>query len=425
MRLLVCTTGTHGDVQPCVALARGLVDAGHQVQVASVAAFQGLIEEANLEWLPLWEPDPRPVMRDVQQGTVGHSGPTRLFKHLFRRRPPPALALERQVELCRGRDFVLSHISNYLHATEAVGVPFAFLAAYPTLPTRSFPHHLSRLYGSLGGLLNRLTHVAFRELFWVPDRHWVNAWRRQLGLPLLGWSGPHPHACRQGVPYLFGYSPTLLPRPTDWHPGAVVTGFWFLDTARGYRPPPALEAFLQAGPPPVVVSFGSLVDPDPAALRQHLIAALQRCGQRGLILAGWRKEDTAPVGNLHDADWVPLPWLLPRARAIIHHSGAGTSAEALRARIPSVSLPCSGEQKFWANRLYRLGIAPAPLPRSQLTETALVERLSFALNPHGLSDRLQEIARKIQSEDGVKTAVQAFERAAVERRRTSPPIAAR
>lgn len=419
MHLLVSTTGTHGDVQPCVALARGLAEAGHQVQVASVTAFQGLIEEANLEWLPLWEPDPRAVMRDVQRGTVGHRGSTRLFKHLFRRRPPPARALERQVELCRGRDFVLSHISNYLHAAEAVGVPFAFLAAYPTLPTRSFPHHLSRIYRSLGGLLNRLTHVVFRQLFWVPDRHWVNAWRRQLGLPPLGWSGPHPYACRRGIPYLFGYSPALLPRPSDWPPDAVVTGFWFLDTAGSYRPPPALEQFLDAGPAPVVVSFGSLVDPHPAELRRHLVSALHRSGQRGLILAGWRKEEeTSPAGNLHYADWVPLPWLLPRVQAIIHHSGAGTSAEALRAGIPSVSVPYSGEQKFWADRLHRLGVAPPPLPRSQLTEAALVERLSLALNHSGLPGRLQAMARRIRSEDGVNTAVEAFERIVAERRRS-------
>ncbi len=323
MKLLVCTTGTHGDVQPCVAVARGLLEAGHEVEVASVAAFSNLIQGAGLPFVPLWEPDPRKVMRDVQEGTIGRSARVRLVKHLFHRRPPPAASLERQVEVCRGRDLVLSHIPNYLHATEARGVPFAFLAAYPTLPTRRFPHHLSRQSKSLGGLLNTLTHIAFRQLFWMPDRRWVNAWRRSLGLAPLGWSGPHPHACKRGIPYLFGYSPSVLPKPDDWPESAEVTGFWFLDTAKGFAPNPALETFLQSGPPPVVMAFGSIVDPAPKELKRHLIDALAATGQRGIVLSGWGHRGNEWPSTIFQADWVPLPWLLPRTRAIIHHSTSG------------------------------------------------------------------------------------------------------
>jgi len=420
MRLLVSSTGTQGDVQPCVAVARGLADAGHQVEMASVAAFQPLIEEAGLPWVSLWEPDPRQVMRDVQRGTLGQAALVRLFKHLFRRRPPAPAALARQVELCRGRDLVLSHIPNYLHITESLGVPFAFLAAYPTLTTGRFPHHLSRLTHSLGGPLNRLSHLAFRQLFWTPDRPWVNGWRAQLGLTPLDWSGPHPHAIRRGVPYLFGYSPTVLPRPSDWPESATVTGFWFLDTGTRYQPPLELERFLQAGPPPVVMAFGSLIDPRPTELRQHLLAALAATGQRGLVLAGWLKDDSVLPPNVHRADWIPLPWLLPRVRAVIHHSGAGTSSEALRAGVPSVPIPYSGEQKFWAGRLHQLGVAARPIPRANLTTPELIAALRGLLDDPALPARLASVARQIQSEDGVQHAVEAIEHRFASRRPGAP-----
>lgn len=409
MNLLISATGTQGDVQPCVALARGLADAGHQVEVASAAAFQPLIEGAGLRFVPLWEPDPRKVMQDVQRGTIGHSARIRLFKHLFRRRPPPAAALQRQVEICRGRDVILSPISNYLHISEALGIPFCFLAPYPTLPTRQFPHHLSRLEHSVGGWGNGLTHLFFRQLFWIPDRHWVNGWRREMRLAPLGWSGPHPHACRRRVLYLYGYSPAVLPRPNDWPETVQVTGFWFLDTARSFTPSPELERFLESGPPPVVMGFGSLVDPAPADLRRCLLEALAATGQRGLLLAGWGSGEGELPATVHRVDWVPLPWLLPRVRAILHHGGAGTSAEALRAGVASVTIPYSGEQRFWAGRLCQLGVGSRPIPRKQLQATRLTEAIRAVLEDSELPKRLTERSRQIRNEDGVDAAVRAFE----------------
>jgi sterol 3beta-glucosyltransferase len=417
MRLLVSSTGTHGDVQPCVALARGLAAAGHDVEFASHPSFESLVTGAGLKFAALWEPDPRRVMRDVQHGTVGKSASLRIFKHLYRRRPPPREALERQVELCRGRDFVLSPIGNYLHAAEAVGVPFGFLAPYPTLPTRGFPHHLSRLRRSVGGPLNWLTHFAFQQFFWQPDRQWVNGWRRELGLAPMGWRGPHPAALARRVPYFFGYSPSVIPRPRDWPDSVHVTGYWFLDTASAFEAPVELVRFLAGGEPPVVIAFGSLVDIDPAGLQRLLLEAIAASGERAILLSGWAKADgQALPPNVFRADWVPLPWLLPRARLLVHHGGAGTMAEALRAGVPSVTVPASGEQKFWAARLHALGAAPRPMPRLKLIAAGLAGAIREAVTRDAILAKAAELAGRIRAENGVVAAVAAFEREAARQR---------
>lgn len=411
MRLLVCSVGTHGDVQPAVALAAGLQAAGHEVRFATHSAFEGLTRAAGIELVSLGGNDPRQVMRDVQHGTIGKSTRLRLFKHLFRRHAPSPEELARQVEICRGHDFVLTAIGSFHHAAESLGIPSGALALYPTQSTGSFPHHLSRLYRSWGGPVNRLSHFAIQQLFWQPDREWVNAWRRDLGLAPLSWAGPAAHLRRRRIPHFFGYSPAVIPRPADWPEWFHVSGFWFWDKAGEFNPPGELIRFLEAGPPPVVIGFGSLVDPDPEGLRRILLEAISAAGERGLILSGWGGNAGGSLPpNVFQADWVPLPWLLSRARAIVHHSGAGTLSEALRAGVPSVTVPYSGEQKFWASRLHALAAAPKPIPRLKLSAPLLADAIRLAVTAPRIRERARELARVLQAEHGVARTVAAIDR---------------
>src|SRR5262249_32923025 len=148
-------------------------------------------------------------------------------------------------------------------------------------------------------------------------------------------------------------------------PWVRVTGFWFLDRAAEWRPPPDLAAFLEAGPAPVAISFGSMITARAEELTDLVLAALARCGRRGLLLTSWGGlVDRAPSGDVHVAPEVPHDWLFPRVAAVVHHGGAGTSAAVLRAGVPSVVVPFQFDQRYWGERARSLGTAGGVLPRS-------------------------------------------------------------
>jgi sterol 3beta-glucosyltransferase len=411
MKILVCSAGTHGDLQPAVALAKGLLRAGHDVHFASHEAYAELIVGVGLTFRSLQGNDPRKVMRDVQHGTVGKSAGLRLFKHLFRRQAPPVEMLGEQLSLCREFDVVLSAIGSFIHAAEATGTPCAVLALYPILPTRAFPHHLSRIYRSIGPWPNWLTHFLIHQMFWFPDRTWVNGWRGEIGLDPVPWTGPSLRNLRRRLPHFFGYSPLVIPKPYDWGAENHVCGYWFLDSVSEFEPDVELLRFLEQKPAPLVVAFGSIVDPAPEERDRMLADALKACGERAVVLGGWNRSEAvaADRGHLHHAQWIPLPWLLPKVRGIIHHGGAGTVSEAIRAGVPSVVIPYSGEQKFWGNRLYRLRGAPPPIPRMQLSDSKLSQAIRGAFQDSGLRNRMAGLSRSLRAEDGVANAIAAFE----------------
>ena len=89
------------------------------------------------------------------------------------------------------------------------------------------------------------------------------------------------------MPNYYAYSPTELPPPADWPDRMHVTGYWFLDPPPGWQPPADLLHFLQAGPAPVSIGFGSMASRDAEATLNLVLTALELSGQRGVLLSGW------------------------------------------------------------------------------------------------------------------------------------------
>jgi UDP:flavonoid glycosyltransferase YjiC (YdhE family) len=173
----------------------------------------------------------------------------------------------------------------------------------------------------------------------------------------------------------------------------------------GWTPPPALEAYLSDGPAPVVVAFGSAPVGDPVALLDTVVGAARRAGVRLVLQAGWA--GLGDEGLLSDGVYVtghvPHEWLLPRAAALVHACGAGTTAAGLRAGIPAVAVPVMMDQPFWARRLLDLGVAPRPLTIPTLTEDRLYEAIRAVTVDGAYRARATELAALIATEDGNAT----------------------
>jgi sterol 3beta-glucosyltransferase len=170
-----------------------------------------------------------------------------------------------------------------------------------------------------------------------------------------------------------------------------------------------LTDFLASGLPPIFVGFGSTPFPEPDRATDIVVHALTRAGRRGVIVAGGSGLRT---GRLTDdvlgVDSVPHSWLFPQVRAAVHHGGAGVTAAALRADLPSVVVPIFGDQPFWAQRVFQLGAGPRPIPVKQLTTDGLAAAIR-ATEGSDIRRRAAALGAHIRKENGVSRAVEVIE----------------
>ncbi|MFD5095625.1 glycosyltransferase [Amycolatopsis thailandensis] len=396
--VVIVAPGSRGDVQPCVALGRGLH--GDRVRVLAAERFRSWVTGHGLEFAPL-SADPGEILGSDggREWTEGGRNPATFLRGL---RGALAPVLERLLadvhKGASGADLVLAPTLGFLgaHLGASLGVPDVELHYQPSMPTKTFAHPLLPWAAKAGPCGRRLSFRAVDTVAWQVLRPEVDRWRgEELGLPAAGWRGPR----RAETPVLCGFSDAVVPRPKDWPARVHVTGYWFLDTPAEWRPEPRLRDFLAAGPPPVYVGFGSMRPSEAERTFAAVRTALRRVGLRGLLAADVESED-----DLLAIQDVPHEWLFPRTAAVVHHGGAGTTAAALRAGVPALVCPVFSDQPYWGDRVSRLGAGPRPLPLRELTADALTARL-LELSGNLLFRRgAQYVGARLREEDGVARA---------------------
>ena len=409
MKITLMTAGTRGDVQPFVALARGLQGAGHDVLLATGAKYETFVTGYGVPFRPIsneyHEFIISPEIRQVYQGNVARKLRATEFPLLRR-------LLDDCWEAAQGAEALiyLINIPHAVHIAEKLNVPCFVAAHSPALsPTKAFPDlHMTRR--NLGGFLNKLSYLAIRPLN-LRYYHLVSEWRSQvLGLPKRNPLADDYKLHGRPVPALYFYSPLLVPTPDDWDASITVTGFWPLEDREEYVPPDDLVAFLESGPPPVYVGFGSMATLDPEAMAQTVIGALVKAGQRGVVAAecGAIAASDAP-DSVYLAKAIPHPWLFPRMRAVIHQGGAGTLASALLAGKPMAVCPFFYEQPFWGKVVHDVGIGAPPIPQERLTVDNLAEMIRVTATDTAMRERAEALGAQVRAEDGVARAVKAIE----------------
>jgi hypothetical protein len=189
-----------------------------------------------------------------------------------------------------------------------------------------------------------------------------------------------------------------------------MTGYWVLDGRDGWRPPRALEAFIERGEPSVAVDFGSMASTHTQAFREAVLEGIRLSGMRAIVD---QRGDTPAAAEsadaIHLSHDVPHHWLLPRVGSLVHHGGAGTTASALHAGIPSVIVPHLYDQYFWAERCERLGVAARPIPLRRFNSRRLAEAIRRTMSDRSLNERAQGLARRLSGDDGAGRAVRLVE----------------
>jgi sterol 3beta-glucosyltransferase len=409
MRLTVLTVGSRGDVEPCVALALGLKQAGHDVTLATGTNFEAFVVGWGIRYAPIRADYFAAFHQEEGRAKLDPPDLGRLFRLAAAERDRWRRVVADVWEVVRRSDALIYHpmVLGAYDAAEKLGLPSVLISFMPYFtPTREFPTpFLPNL--KLGGLANRLSHILARRTFFKELTFLRNRWRvRTLGLPPRPWYADDCARDGRPLPMLYCFSPHVVAPPRDWRGPVAVTGYWWLDAPPQWQPPRDLEAFLEAGPPPVCVGFGSMPSREPRQVTDVVVAALRRTGRRGILLSGWgglcRPRNCEDVFHLDEA---PHSWLFPRVAAVVHHGGAGTTAASLRAGKPTVVCPFAFDQWFWGKAVHELGAGPPPVPQKVLSVDRLAAAIRTATSDGRMRQQAEALGAKIRAEDGVSRAV--------------------
>ncbi|KAI9264064.1 hypothetical protein BDA99DRAFT_508304 [Phascolomyces articulosus] len=394
MHITCLTIGSRGDVQPYIALCKQLQRDGHRCRIASHSEYQTWVEGHDLEFRSIGG-DPGELMKlCIDNGFLSYSfvkDGSKFFYTWFDK------LLETAWEACQGTDLLIESPSAMvgIHMAEKLEIPYFRSMPFPWTRTTRFPHPFAMQNYTSGRLLyNDMTYVMIDIALWTGTSKAINRFRRKtLELPpttrekLELWN----------VPHIYSFSPSVLPPPKDWPDFIHCTGYWFLDNPdTSWTPSDHLLQFLnrqQDTRPIVYIGFGSIIVPDPKAMSQIIVEAVEQANVRAIVCKGWssrsvnHQEDKRQVenenknasdilenhSNILNLDSVPHDWLFPQIQGVVHHGGAGTTAAGLRAGLPTIIKPFFGDQRFWGQRIEELnvGVCISKLTTEKLSEALL------------------------------------------------------
>ena len=398
MRILLSTIGSRGDVQPLVALGLQLKALGQDVHMCVPPDFREWIEGFGMSITPIG-----PELRSTAKAKPMATLPTPEQRRQIME-GTIATQFETITRAAQGCDIIVGATALQIAApsiAERMDVPYFFASYCPAvLPS---PHHAPPVLAMLGDKpASAMTD--YSELWEKDAQRWNDQWksilnphRERLGLEPISDVRSH---ILTNQPWLAS-DPTLGPWPDPADESVFQTGAWMLQDDRPL--PPELEAFLDAGDPPIYFGFGSIRTPE--NISRMMIEAARALGRRAIILRGWA--DLSLVDNEPDCiaiDDVNHSALFKRVAIIVHHGGAGTTHAATRGGAPQVVIPQHYDQHYWAGRVQQLGIGTTHTPATPPTTDSLTSALRRALQPE-VTTRAKTIAAAIRT-DGILVAAQ-------------------
>ncbi|RSL45948.1 hypothetical protein CEP51_016007 [Fusarium floridanum] len=431
MSIVIQIVGSRGDVQPFVALGKTLSTYGHRVRIATHPTFAKFVRENDLEFFSIGG-DPAELMAFMVKnpGLMPKTDALATGEVSKRRRGIEEMMLgcwKSCIEAGDGleaasddekpfvADAIIANPPSFahIHIAERLGIPLHLMFTMPWSPTTAFPHPLANIQNAANGASsNYMSYAMVEVMTWQGLGDVVNRFRTKvLGLDPISLMWAPGLLERLRVPYTYCWSPALIPKPGDWGDNIDISGFFFLDLASSFTPPPDLDAFLRAGPPPVYIGFGSIVVDDPGKLTKTIFEAVRLAGVRALVSKGWGGiggDDQVPEGVFMLGN-VPHDWLFSRVSAVCHHGGAGTCSAGIKAGRPTAVVPFFGDQPFWGAMVNRAGAGPEPIPHADLTAEKLAAAIRYCLLPETQA-RAQELGAKIREEAGTAEGCMSFHR---------------
>ena len=454
LTLAIIIVGTKGDCLPFIALAHRLIrEFGHTVRIASHGDLRETVEAHGLRFFPLagttrqmavWAPSfslkPLKLLAlslDVKETMLKLTTLRRIMLGTYAACTQPDPADEKQTPF--HADAIIANPTPaghfHVHAAQALGVPLHLANPFPVVATRAHPHvHSGWKHTGRASAANYMSASMVNDLLFYATLPCANELRCNLRLRTLRLGGFGGSLVKdQRVPVSHMWSPSFSPRPADWPEHVGITGFCFWEDdvhfggGASAEPGPehdSLRAWLEAGPPPVLINWGSMVFDGAKAAALCVEAARLAAGDgdqggggsaatvRVLLQSGASTFDTTALEPLPTTVFVTGPvshrWLLQRVCAVVCHAGAGTVGAALRAGLPMLACPFFGDQTFWAHRIASQGLG-LQIPFHRLTASNLADALS-GLCGGKFTPAAVAVAASIRGEDGLGALLSDFHR---------------
>jgi rhamnosyltransferase subunit B len=413
-KIVLSTFGSLGDIHPKVALGLELRTRGHKVIFNVMEAYREKFEMLGFEISPL-RPDLDPEDRELVRRLMDiKTGPELMFNEILL--PNLRGMYDDMMKAVEGADLVISGevVLPIKSVVEKTGIkwvstslaPISFLSAddpnvYPNVP---FLEHLRFMPKFFHQFVFNYARKIFRRWF-EPYREF----RREVGLdenhdPMFGDK-------YSKLLHLAMFSKVLAQPQPDWAKSTVQTGFCFYDGQAdlGVMHEDLLK-FLDAGEPPIVFTLGSAAVMDARDFYEQSIKAAKILDKRAVMLYGTFNQppkglDTDRVGF----DYAPYSQIFPRACAVVHQGGVGTTSQVLRAGVPMLVMPYSHDQPDNAARCRRLGVAEV-INRNSYTAENAAKKLRKLLSDKNYKENALKAKGVVDSEHGTETACDEIEK---------------
>ena len=409
LRIVLSTWGSTGDIQPFLALSERLSKEGHKVRVCTSEIYRDRFTERGVDFYPVGAPF------DLDRLD-------RLMDLIFQIKNPfkSAIFIAKEGILYKADKWYkdcLKGMEGYdlaiCHSADIPGQEAAIRNNLPWITVSYCPGFIKTRYEApspmpnLGAPLNALLWKVAERLIRKQVDPLFNDFIASIGgeeRDCIGLKGMYSPKLN-----LVAASPSVSKPPPDLPSKHKFTGAWFLEEP-DYEIPPVLQEFLEQGSPPIIITFGSVGGSRNVETTSIFVEAVQRTGQRAIIQAGWGNLGMDnPPENICFVGYVPHNFLFRQGCCVIHHGGAGTTIATCRAGVPSITVPHWVDQPYWGHTLRKIGVAPKPLRRQDMTPKRLAKRINQVIASQLMAEKAKALMEKIEMEDGLTTAIRLIE----------------
>ena len=412
-RIVLNTFGSFGDIHPYMAIAMELKRRGHKPVIATMDVYREKVEGIGVEFAPVRPHIAEPKQQDpelIKKIMEPKTGPRFLTEEVVF--PAVREGYADLLAAVAGADLLVTHPAapagplvgrkTGMPWISTVLAPLSFFSAYdpPMPPFWPWFNKFSVLGPGVMGFLLRLTMSTYKAKA-------VTAFRDELGIEDYGnpmFEGQHsPTLVLALFSKVFGQ-----PQP-DWPKQAAITGFCFYDGNHNAPISQELTGFLDGGPPPIVFTLGSSAVWVAQDFFHESIEAAKRLGRRAVLLIGDERNlpHSLPEGIIA-VDYAPYQSLLPKACAVVHHGGVGTTSQGLLAGVPTLIVPFAFDQADNAEHARKVGTSRT-LYRNKYFAPRVAAELETLLTQPSYAIRALQVNRDLKQEDGPGRAADLIE----------------